>query len=42
MCDVDPVSYLANTLRALLEGHPKSSIDELMPWDFKPASSLAA
>jgi len=42
MCDVDPVSYLAETLRALLDGHPKSRIDELMPWNFKPASSLAA
>jgi len=30
MCDVDPVSYLSNTLRALLDGHPKSRIDALI------------
>jgi hypothetical protein len=42
MSDVDPVRYLAETLRALLDGHPKSRIDELIPWNFAPASSLAA
>lgn len=34
MNDIDPVSYLTNTLRALLGG--------LTPWTFAPASSLAA
>jgi transposase len=42
MSDVNPVDYLADTLRALLEGHPKSRIEELMPWEFRTASSLAA
>ncbi len=42
MSDVNPVDYLADTLRALLDGHPKSRIDELMPWQFRTASSLAA
>lgn len=42
MCDVDPVSYLSNTLRALLDGHPRSRIDDLMPWNFAVASSRAA
>jgi len=42
MCDVDPVSYLTDTLRALFDGHPKSCIDELMPWNFQVASSRAA
>jgi hypothetical protein len=42
MRDVDPVSYLTHTLRALLDGHPKSHIDKLMPWTFAPASSIAA
>lgn len=42
MSDVDPVRDLAQTLRALLDGHPKSRIDELMPWHFAPASSPAA
>ncbi|MAM26204.1 MAG: hypothetical protein CML55_12690 [Rhodobacteraceae bacterium] len=42
MCDVDPVRYLTATLRALLDGHPKSRIDELMPWTFSTPSSRAA
>ncbi|WP_275600384.1 IS66 family transposase [Paracoccus versutus] len=41
MNDVDPVSYLAETLRALLDGHPRSRIDKLMPGNFTTASSLA-
>jgi transposase len=40
--DVDPVAYLAATLRAILDGHPRSSIEDLMPWRFRTASSLAA
>lgn len=42
MCDVDPVSYLSDTLRALLDGHPGSRIDDLMPWNLDVASSRAA
>jgi len=42
MCDIDPVTYLTGTLRALLDGHPKSHIDELMPWNFVIASTRAA
>ena len=42
MGDVDPVRYLTNTLQALLDGHPKSRIDELMPWNFEVASTQAA
>jgi transposase len=40
--DVDPVAYITETLKAILEGHPQSRIEELMPWNFQPASSLAA
>jgi transposase len=39
---VNPVNYLAATLRAILDGHPKSRIEELMPWRFSQPSSLAA
>ena len=42
MSDVNPVDYLAITLRAILDGHPKSRIEELMPWHFNQSSSLAA
>ncbi|WP_081749883.1 transposase domain-containing protein [Roseivivax marinus] len=32
MSDVNPVDYIAQTLRALLDGHPKSQIEALTPW----------
>jgi len=42
MSDVNPVDYLATTLRAILDGHPQSRIEDLMPWRFNQPSSLAA
>ena len=42
MSNVNPVDYIAETLRAILDGHPRSRIDDLMPWQFRKASSLAA
>lgn len=33
MSDVNPVAYIAETLRAILDGHPRSLIDDLMPWN---------
>ena len=42
MSDVNRVDYITETLRALLDGHPKSRIDDLMPWAFRKASSRAA
>jgi hypothetical protein len=42
MSDVNPVNYIDATLRAILDGHPKSGIEDLMPWRFKHPSSLAA
>ena len=39
---VNPVDYLADTLRAILDGHPKSRIEDLMPWRHAQPSSLAA
>lgn len=40
--DVNPVAYIAETLQAILDGHPKSRIADLMPWRFRTVSSLAA
>ena len=40
--NVDPVAYLDATLRAILDGHPQNRIEDLMPWRFRTASSLAA
>lgn len=42
MNDVNPVDYLATTLRAILDGHSKARIEQLMPWSFVQPSSLAA
>ncbi|WP_265502943.1 transposase domain-containing protein [Paracoccus beibuensis] len=42
MSGVNPVDYLATTLHAVMDGHPKARIEELMPWSFAQTSSLAA
>jgi hypothetical protein len=34
-----PVAYIAATLEAILNGHPQSRIEELMPWRFRKTSS---
>lgn len=39
---VNPVAYLADTLSAILDGHPRSRIEELMPWCYARTSSIAA
>lgn len=36
---VNPVSYIAETLRAILDGHPQSRIEDLMPWHFPKPSN---
>ncbi|SFQ78795.1 IS66 C-terminal element [Donghicola eburneus] len=36
--NVEPFAYLKATLEAITAGHPTSRIDELLPWNFKPAS----
>ena len=40
--DVNPVAYIAETLQAIIDGHPRSRIEELMPWNFRKASSQNA
>ena len=40
--DVNPVDYLAATLRGIFDGYPQSGIEDLMPWRFHQPSSLAA
>ncbi len=42
MSEVNPVDYLATTLRANLDGHPQSGIEYLMPWRFSQPLILAA
>ncbi|MET4214630.1 hypothetical protein ABIB95_009489 [Bradyrhizobium sp. LA2.1] len=38
--DVNPAAYIAETLEAIIDGHPHSRIEDLMPWRFRKASSL--
>ena len=40
--DVNPVAYIARTLTAILDGHPNSRIEDLMPWRFEKASIQSA
>jgi hypothetical protein len=42
MSGVNPVDYLTDTLRAILDGHPRARIEDLMPWRHPQPSSLAA
>jgi transposase len=39
---VNPLNYIHQTLRAILDGHPRNQIEQLMPWTYDQASSLAA
>jgi hypothetical protein len=37
--DVNPVAYIAETLEAIIAGHPQRKIEDLMPWRFRKISS---
>ncbi len=39
MNGVEPYAWLKNTLEKIAAGHPQSQIQELLPWNFDPASS---
>ena len=36
MNGVEPFSYLADVLQRMTAGHPKSRLDELLPWNWRP------
>ncbi|SMC98238.1 IS66 C-terminal element [Fulvimarina manganoxydans] len=38
---VDPYAYLSAVITCIVDGHPNSAIDELMPWTFKRKVNLA-
>ena len=35
---VEPYAWLQSTLEKIADGHPQSRIDELLPWNFEPAT----
>ena len=35
--DVDPQAYLADVIIRIVEGHPQSILDDLLPWAYVPA-----
>ena len=37
---VDPYAYLAAVISKIVNGHPNSRIDELLPWAYPAAQSL--
>ncbi|WP_285675107.1 transposase domain-containing protein [Paralimibaculum aggregatum] len=39
MGGVEPFAYLKATLEAISRGHPNERLDDLLPWNFKHASS---
>ncbi|MDA7428867.1 transposase domain-containing protein [Primorskyibacter aestuariivivens] len=42
LAGVNPVDYLAYTLRVILDGHCKFRIEDLTPWRYARPSSRAA
>ena len=39
---VDPQAYITAVITLIVQGHPNSGIDDLMPWQFRPVHALAA
>jgi hypothetical protein len=40
--DVDPYAYLADVIARIVNGHPQSRIDDLLPWAYPDAANLRA
>ena len=38
--DVEPFAYLKDILERLSQGYPNSALDDLLPWNWKPAGSV--
>jgi hypothetical protein len=39
---VDPQTYLADVITRIVNGHPNSQIDDLLPWAYAPSAELKA
>jgi hypothetical protein len=42
LCDVDPQFYLADVIIRIVNHHPNSRIDELLPWAYQVTQDLKA
>jgi transposase len=40
LCSVEPYSYLADVITKIIDGHPNSQIDELLPWAYPAVPAL--
>jgi transposase len=40
LTNVDPYAYLAHTITKIVNGHPNSRLDELLPWAYPAATAL--
>jgi transposase len=40
--DVDPYAYLADAITRIVNGHPQSRIDDILPWAYPAAATLRA
>lgn len=38
--DIEPFSYLKDILERMSAGHPMSRLDQLLPWNWRPATIL--
>jgi hypothetical protein len=34
--DVDPLAYMTDVLTSIVNRHPNSEIDQLLPWAYRP------
>jgi hypothetical protein len=42
LIDVEPQGYLADVITRILNAHPQSRLDELLPWAYPPTPTLKA
>jgi hypothetical protein len=40
LIDVEPHAYLADVITRIVNGHPNSQIDDLLPWAYPAAQNL--
>ena len=38
--DIEPYAYLHDVLQRMVDGHPINRLDELLPWNWKPAKAV--